>query len=391
MQPNYQGQPYPPGAQFQGQPGYYGAPQPGYGQPPAPQYGQPVPTPQPTPGANLPAGDFSDPRGGGGALAPRIRHMAGNVQASPPTRGRTVIIEPIRIDENAKGIPRPDGTVPINPCAYVNLTIVDGGPIEFGDEWKSSRQIKPNTHRVDTPYRIENMMIGNTYIVNSIRDAMPPLGNGLLLGIIETGTQGNNPYLLTKCEIDVTGGDRPDGAQRREAARQLWQRIKGGAFVNPVPVPLVPQQTYDPASYATQGTPAYQQPPTYAPQAQYGGPVQPGYVPTPPYVQPGMTPAYAHQPIQPQTAGMVNAAAPMPASAPPATAPGNGLPPGFDVTQCPPGWDAGQWQGFADKPAQAAAIWANAFAQQGQQAMAAGQVPPSNAGIAQQAGQPPPW
>lgn len=318
------------------QPNYQQYPPQGYGYPPQggapvsyPQFQPPAPTPQQAVAANLPQGDFADPRGaGGGELAPKIRHMAGDVGSQPPKRGRTVIIEPIRIDENAKGLPRPDGTVPVNPCAYANVTIVDGGPIEFGDEWKASRQVRPNTHRSDTPLRIMNMMIGNTWIVNAIRDAMPPLGNGLLLGVIETGTQGNNPFLLTKCEVDVMGNDRPDGAQRREAARQLWQQIKAGTFVNPTPTLLVPQQTYDPASYATQGAPIYQ-----APQ-----PVNTALSPQPWVPQ---------QPIQ-------QAPAPQ----------GAGLPPNFDVSQPPPGWDAGAWAPFAANPAQAAAIWTNVLAQQ---------------------------
>ncbi len=342
MQPNYQQPGYPAGY---GQPAPQSVP-PNYG-------GYAVPNaPQPQPAAslpqNLPQGDFADPRTAGGELTPKIRHMAGDIQAQPPKRGRTVIIEPLKIDEQAKGLPRPDGTVPINPCAYVNLTIVDGGPIEFGDEWKASRQVRPNTHQVNTPFRCMNMMIGNTWIVNAIRDALPPLGNGLLLGIIETGTQGNNPFLITKCEVDVMGQDRPDGAQRREAARQLWAQIKAGAFTNPTPTLLVPLSTYAPQGQPqpAYGPPQYQQ----APQQVYGAPQG--------YVMPAQPePSYAQQaPIQPQTASMVNAAAPA------------GLPPGFDVTQVPPGWDAGAWQPFAANPAQAAAIWANVLSQQGQPA-----------------------
>lgn len=328
MQPNYGGYPNPAhidpryaaqyGPQFQ-QPQY--APQPQQVQ----QYGQPVPTPQQAVAANLPAGDFADPRAGSGEVQPRIRHLL----------GRTVIIEPIRIDENAKGLPQKDGTVPINPCAYANVTVVDGGPITYGNELNGSRETKPNDRQVAAPYRILNMMIGNTWIVNAIRDALPPLGNGLLLGVLEEGTQGNRPFLLTKCETTVTGQDRPDGAQRREAARQLWAQIKAAAFTNAAPVLLQPVAG---SAYAT----------------------QPGY------------PAAVHMPPTDQqwvNQQMATAGAPAPypyaqAQQQYATAPmvPVGLPPGFDVTQVPPGWDAGAWAGFAANPAQAAAIWTNILA-----------------------------
>jgi hypothetical protein len=311
-----------------------------------PQYGQPVAQPQGYPG-NLPQGDFADPRaGGGGELAPRVRHMV----------GRTVIIEPLRVDENAKGMPDANGQATSRPAAYANVTVVDGGPIQFGDEIKSGRQIRPNTHVVNAPYRIMNMMISNTWIVNAIRDALPPLGNGLLLGVIEEGQQGNRPFLLTKCETTVNGQDRPDGAQRREAARQLWQQIKAGQFTNPPIALLQPvagsaygQQA--PAQYAPQG---YQQ----APQMYGPTPQQAGYVPAQ-YAPQG----YQQQSIAPNTASMVNAAAPVSAPAAAQQQAPAGLPAGFDVTQVPPGWDAGAWQGFAANPQQAAAIWTNVIAQ----------------------------
>ncbi len=360
MQPNY-GQYGQPAPQGYGYPPQGGAPVP---YPTQPQFQQPVypqgqtmaqqydrPQDQqipPQPGlANLPQGEFEDPRVRGGELAPKVRHLAGDVQAQPPKRGRTVIILPLKIDENAKGLPRPDGTVPINPCAYVDLIVVDGGPIEFGDEWKASRQVRPNTHRTDAPYRITNTMIGNTWIVNAIREAMPPLGKGLLLGVLETGTQGNNPFLITTCETDAVGQERPDGAQRREAARQLWQLVKAGQFTNPPVVPLQPA----PGS-------AYAQPTGYAPQTQ------------PQYAQP--QPQYGAQAY-----GPTHTPQPRPASA--------GLPPDFDVTQPPPGWDAGAWQPFAANPTQAAAIWAQVFAsgQMGQPQQA-----PAPQGQPQYGGQP---
>lgn len=362
--PNYQQPQYAP-------PGYGYPPQGGQPVPMAPQFAPPQPTPQPTytppaaaqHNAGLPQGDFADPRVGGGDLAPRIRHLV----------GRTIIVEPIRIDENAKGLPDNNGNATVRPAAYAHVTVVDGGPILFGDEIKAGRQIRPNTHQVNAPYRIMNMMISNTWIVNAVRDALPPLGNGLLLGVIEEGTQGNRPFLLTKCESNVDGSDRPDGAQRREAARQLWNAIKAGQFTNPTPVLL------QPVAGAGYGAPMYGQP-----QPQYAPPMQPGYVPTPYGQTPigAVHPAYAAAVTEPGAA----VHAPQPVSAAPTAAATAGLPPGFDVTQCPPGWDAGQWQAFASNPAQATAIWLNVLSQQ-QPAPAAAPQPAPQPDPAQQQAQ----
>lgn len=362
MQPNYgqYAQPAPNNV-----PPNYG----GYVVPNAPQFTPPQYAPQqqpaaaPEPSASLPSGDFQDPRAGGGELSPKIRHMV----------GRTVIIEPLRIDENAKGMAQPGKEAEMRPCLYAHVTIVPGGldkngqplgPIEFGDEWAGGRQKHGNTHQVPAPYRCTNQMINNTWIVNACRDALPPLGNGLMLGVIERGTQGNEPYLLTKVDQFVDGSDRPDGAQRRAAAWQLWQAIKAGQFANPVPTPLAPTPG---SAYAQQ---SYQQAPGY-PQAQYGGPVQPGYVPTPygPAPTTAVHPAYAAAVAPPGVQTYAQPAPPQSAPPAPTAAPGTpaGLPPGFDVTQPPPGWDAGAWAQVTSNganTAQAAAIWQNIFAQQ---------------------------
>lgn len=396
MQPNYQPPAYPPGyGQYaqpvpqQAPPGYGYPVQPGYGQPAAPmapqfqppQYAQPAPAQSaPQPGAGLPDGEFTDPSRGG-ELSPKIRHMV----------NRTVIIEPLRIDETAKGMPQPGKEAEVRPCLYAHVTIVPGGIdksgaplglIEFGDEIKGGRQTRPNTHAVQAPYRVTNLMINNTWIVQACRDALPPFGNGLMLGVVERGTQGNEPFLLTKVAEHVDGSERPDAAQRLAAAKALWAQIKAGQFANPTPTQLQPVAG---SAYA-QPAPAYQPQP-----AQYGGPIQPGMVPTPYGPAPTSTvhPAYAAAVAPP---GAQQYGQPV-QSAPPAAAPSSapvGLPPGFDVTQCPPGWDAGAWSGFAANPQQAAAIWANIFAQQ-QPATAPGApagVPPIPANMP---GQPPPW
>lgn len=367
MQPNYQPPVYPPGyaqpAPQQAPPGYGypvqgGAPVPMAPQFQPPQYAQLAPVPAqsaPQPGAGLPDGEFTDPSRGG-ELSPKIRHMV----------NRTVIIEPLRIDETAKGMPQPGKEAEVRPCLYAHVTIVPGGidksgaplgPVEFGDEIKGGRQTRPNTHVVNAPYRVTNLMINNTWIVQACRDALPPFGNGLMLGVIERGTQGNEPFLLTKVAEHVDGSERPDAAQRLAAAKQLWAQIKAGQFTNPTPTQLQPVAG---SAYA-QPAPAYQQPPQYAAPTQYA-PAPQGYPATPAYPVPA-------QPAPPSTPG---------------------VPPGFDVTQCPPGWDVGAWSGFAANPQQAAAIWANIFAQQ-QPASAPGApagVPPIPAN---QPGQPPPW
>lgn len=369
MQPNY-----PAGYGQYAQPAPSNVP-PNYGGyvvPNAPQFQPPQYAPQQQPTAapqpiatSLPEGDFSDPSRGG-ELSPKIRHMV----------GRTVIILPKRIDENAKGMPQPGQEAQTRPCLYADVIVVDGGPIVFGNEINAGRETKPNTHMVNAPYFVRNLMINNTWIVNSCRDALPPLGNGLMLGVIEEGTQGNRPYLLTTVDKHVDASDRHDGAQRRQAAQQLYAAIRAGQFTNPTPTPLTPQPG---STYQSQ-----------QPQAQYGGPVQPGQWAGGPY--PTATPAQYSQvapPIQPQTTSMVNAVsavpAPQPQSAPPA-AMSVSLPPGFDVTQCPPGWDAGAWQAFAGNPQQATAIWQNVFAQQ--QHAAPASAPPMPQG---QPGAPAPW
>lgn len=345
--PNYQ---QPPGIN---QPQYYTPNQYVVPQFVPPQH-QPQPAyapPAPAPAANLPQGDFANPRVGGGDPEPRIRHL----------NGRTVIIEPLRIDENAKGMADASGVAAVRPALYAHVTVVDGGPIAFGNEVKGGSEIKPNDRQVSVPYRINNMIITNTWIVNACRDALPPIGNGLVLGVIVRGTQGNNPFLLNECEKHTDGSPRPDGAQRREAARQLWNAIKAGQFANPTPVLLQPVAG---SAYAAAN-------PYAAPQG-YGQPVNPvSTVPAAPQPAP-----YVEQyPGQHQQAQAMNAAAIASGTQP---APVASLPPGFDVTQCPPGWDAGQWQAFAANPAQATAIWTNVLQQQ-----QAGQQQPAPAGAPQ--------
>lgn len=344
MQPNPyppQYQPAPPAnfipPQYPAQQAGYPTQQQQYGAPAAPDNGDP----------------FGDPSRGG-TLAPRPRHLV----------GRTVIFECLRVDENSKF----EGQT--RPVAYAHMTVVDGGRIEFGDEIKSGRQTRPNTHSIDAPARFANVMISNTWIVNAIRDELPPLKRGLLLGVIVEGKQGNHPYLLTKVTADENGNERPDGEARRAAALNLWRAHESGQWQSPVPQPLAPagpppgavnygyaQQTANMGYNAGQGF-------------AYG---QGQYVPQQ-YAQPQSAPQ--QYPAQYPTGAMVEQQAMQPYSAPPAQqqpAPSMLGVPGaaFDVNTPPPGWDAAVWNGFT--PDQRAAVWAR----QQQQPAPSGQPQPT--------------
>lgn len=267
------------------------------------------------------SGDFSDPSTGGGGFAPRIRHLT----------NRTVIIEPLRVDETAMG-PMVNGVAAPRPCAYAHVTVVDGGPIEFGNEIVSMREVKPNTHRVTAPYRITDMMISNSEIVRSIRDALGGR-QGLLVGVVVEGNKGNRPFLLTKTWQDVDKNDRPEITRapsvngqpgevindpRRLAARAVWDRYKAGQLVNAMPelLPVVAGGGYG----------------AYAPSQPYGQPQQFGVPAT--YNQP--PPAAA--PVDPAYAAWL-------ASQQPA-APAQGAPP------APAGWDPAVWAGFTPEQRQ---------------------------------------
>jgi len=216
----------------------YGAPQgtpwmpPQYGGAPAPQ--QPAQPPQfggqmpPTAAPKL--GESG--KGGGGAQAPAPRHLI----------GRTVIIEPIRIDEttmaDGKGPNGENIKVP-RPTAYYNLTVVDGGPLQFGDnkDHDISKQ-HGMTMEISTPCRFTNVQSDRFGIVNEVRDTMAR-GEMASVGVIQQGTKGNRPFLMTKCGRDLDGNERPDGAQRFEAATQVWNAVFAKTFVSPEPRSLV--------------------------------------------------------------------------------------------------------------------------------------------------------
>lgn len=241
-QPSYQQ--YPPAAapqQYQQTPPAYGHPAAGPGVPQ--QGGQALPATPPALGQT---------RGAGGGVSPKARHLL----------NRTIIIEPIRVDENATA---PDGKA--RPEAYFHLTVCDGGPLLYGDSQdRDPAKQRPYTHRIETPCRFTNVSDYGYGFVNEVRDAIAR-GDMAAVGVFEQGTTGNRPYLLTKPGRDLAGNDRPDGESRFQVAQDLWNRIFAKDLSwNPQPVSLVapPQQAPQQVSYQPQTAPA-----GYAPQQQY--------------------------------------------------------------------------------------------------------------------------
>jgi hypothetical protein len=284
-------QQYPPQQPYQPQP-QYGAPQgtpwmpPQYGgapaQPPAaatqpPQLGgQQPPTAAPALGQSS--------QGGGGPKAPAPRHLI----------GRTVIIEPIRIDETTTAKDQ-QGNVVSRPTAYYHLTVVDGGPLQYGDnrDHDISKQ-HGMTMEVQTPVRFTNVQSDRWGIVQEVRDCMAR-NDMATVGVVQQGTKGNKPFLVTKCAKDLDGNERPDGGERFDRATQVWNEIFAKRFVSPEPRSLVAPPAQQPPQVAYQPTPAtfpqhitqqgYGVGNGYQPQAQAGYAQQQyqqtGTVPTP--------------------------------------------------------------------------------------------------------------
>jgi hypothetical protein len=268
-----------------------------------PAQGQAITPPVPT---------LRDGSSGGGNPAPKFRHLL----------GRTIIVEPIRVDENAM-----DTSVNppvVRPEAYFHLTVCDGGPVRYGDSQdRDVSKQRPNTHEIDTPCRFTNVNDRSYGFVQAVRDALNAGEHGRL-GVVQQGTKGNKPYLITKCNTDVLGNARPDGDARFAAAMEIFGKIwhdkhapgEPKQFVNPEPrslvappaaapaqvaygAPATPPQGYAPAGYAAQ---------PYPQQQGYGVPVPTG--PTfaspalvdrltstpqsaPPAAAPAVDPAYA--------------------------------------------------------------------------------------------------
>lgn len=291
------GQPYrmPPGYETQR------APQAAPAQP----TGQGIAAPPPPPPALRDGGT----NGGGGS--PKMRHLV----------GRTIIVIPKRIDDTKKNTIQgsPQFGQP-QPEAYFDLVVVDGGPLQYGDnQSRNPSERRPNTHEIDTPCIFRGANDYGFGFVQAVREALDA-GEAGRVGVVQQGTKGNFPYLITKCGTDVDGNARPDGDARFAAAMDVFGKIwaddhaPAGAprqFVNPTPRSLVAP------------------PPAQAgPQVNYGQP-QPQAYPAQPgayaaatstqYPQPGDGPGVA--PTGP--GGMYMP----PASAPPAPAPVAQVPP----------------------------------------------------------------
>lgn len=263
----------------------------GYVQQPAQQPGGwPQAAPQ-----SQPQGDpFQDPSRGGGA-APSARHL----------EGRTIIVVPHRVDETSKFKDA------VRPTAYLDLFVLDGGPMQYGD---NADLHTPPTHQIQTPCHFANIMMGNSGIVNEVRDLLRR--GGMSVGVVQRGQKGNRPYLITKVETDLDGNTRPDGAQRRELARNIYFAHTSGSWQSPEPLLLQPAGPLPGSvNYANAATPwqAAQMASAHLDSvvnAQYGPPA--GQQP----------PAPNPYPQQSQPTGDA------------------GYPP-------PPGWDPGQWANFS--------------------------------------------
>lgn len=243
-------------------------------QQPGPQHGQGIAAPPP-PMPTLANG------GGAGGAWPKMRNLV----------GRTIIVEPIRVDEEAKdpaGKPRPE--------AYFHLTVVDGGPLQYGDNQdRDVSKQRPATHEIDTPCRFTNVNSYSYGFVQVVRDCLSS-GEAGRVGVVQQGTQGNLPYLITKTDVDVHGNERPGGEARFAAAMEQFGKIWAdkhaelGAprqFANPTARSLVAPPPYPAAAPQINYGQPQQQPapqPTYVPPQQYaniGAPVVQGYMQPP--------------------------------------------------------------------------------------------------------------
>lgn len=305
----------------------YGAPQGTPWMPP--QYGG-APAQQPVGGQGLPTNPpplgQSARTGEGGPKAPQPRHLI----------GRTVIFEPVSINEEATAevfnqATRQTETVK-RPMATYHLTVVDGGPLQYGDN-KSQKIDEQHGMTLETqvPARFLNCQSDRWGIVQEIRDAMAR-GDMASVGVIVQGTKGTKgspPFLVTKVHTDLEGKARPDGDERFAAATQVWNAIFSKTFTSPEPRSLVapppaaaPQVQYQPTAPAM-GTYAYHNPvpphlagPAGPPQPEYvAAPTQPAYAGAAHYPVPGGTAAdWAASPYQQQPSAL---AAAMQQSAPP--------------------------------------------------------------------------
>lgn len=320
----YPQQQYPPQgyAPAPAQPQY--APQ-GYAPPPPPAQPQYAPQPQQAQppaiggtGLQTPTPPLATGGSASGGAWPKARHL----------QGCTFILEPIRVDETKTAIVKQNGvnTVVPRPEAYFHLTIVDapGGKIQYGNsEDLDPAKQRPNVWERDVPCRFTNCNDYGYGFVNETRAALAAGEEGRV-GVVERGTEGNRPYLVTRPDKMVGGADRPGGAERFEKAAYVWNLVygstHGGApFDNPAPRSLMaaPAQQPQQVAYAqpAQSPAPYTMP--QPPQHPYPG-LQPGYA-VPAAFNPAAAAQYGPATGQPYTApqayGM--AAPQQPAYAPP--------------------------------------------------------------------------
>lgn len=260
-------------------------------------YGQPTSQP-----AQAQQAQFADPQAGGGS-ALKVRHL----------EGRHCIFVPTGYNPTAKGM---NPTDPPRPTVTADVVVLDGGELYFGD---NAANHTPMTQKVTVPFYAPGLLIGNSEIVRALVDSV---GRQIVLGKVVKGTQGNRPFLLERLEAN-------DPA--RELAAQVWQARSLGSFVNPTPVPLMPQGA--PAGQPAQYAQAMSfNAPANAPQAR-------GY-------------AYPQgAPGQPVQYGQ-------PSQAPAAYAPAQGAPVGHQpmvqqvqtpaASDVPPGWNLEAWNGLPE-------------------------------------------
>jgi hypothetical protein len=171
----------------------------------------------------------------GGSGLPGARHL----------EGRVIIVKPIRVDETTLGF---DKKTPA-PTLIADIIVVDGGPLVYGDQVNNAgQQLKPPTHRIETPCMFRGWLDSHPFIVGPCRD-MLRAGQPVTVGIIERGTQGNRPYFLVETHTDVDRKPRtdPSFAARRTNAINLFNAFQTGQWKSPEPVELNPQPAAAPA------------------------------------------------------------------------------------------------------------------------------------------------
>jgi len=254
-------------------------------------------------------------------FAPVPAAFAGGLPGARHLEGRVVIIKPVRVDETTLGF---DKKTPA-PTLIADIIVVDGGPLVYGDQVDNSgRQLKPATHRVDTPAMFRGWMDSHSYIVGPCRD-MLRAGQPVTVGIIERGSQGNRPYFLTETHTDVDRKPRtdPSFAQRRQNAIDLFNAFQTGQWQPPAPVELNPQPTQQAQPANTWGAPLTQ-------SAQQFGVVAAQPAPVSSWGQPAAVAVQSQPSAAPQTVGR-------------------------DLSVPAPGFES-LWQGMSEQ--QRAGIWA---------------------------------